>query len=110
MRFGSLISFSTLIWILTPLHEHSHDNKIIQVIFVAVFASLVGTVISTLYDFFWFWQCRYIVRDLEAKFGNGVLLPEDKRKLKTRLWKCLRADYASNKRSRVTLAGEVQHV
>lgn len=95
---------------MTSLHEHAHDNKIIQVIFVAIFVSLVGTVITTLYDFFWLWRCRYIVRDLEAKFSNGVLLPEDRRKLKTRLWKWLRSDFASNKRSLVTLAGEVQHV
>ncbi|KIN07125.1 hypothetical protein OIDMADRAFT_174142 [Oidiodendron maius Zn] len=89
VTYVTLISFSTLVF-LTPLYERAHDNEIIQVIFVAGIASLVWTVILTLYDFFWLWQCRYIVRDLEAKFSNGVLLPEDRRKLKTRLWKCLR--------------------
>jgi hypothetical protein len=116
VRFISLAPISAAIWFLTPLHKHANDKEVIWVLLSGIVWLLPGTffygVVTTLCDFFLMWRCRYIASKLKEKFRDGVLQPEDRKKLKARSWDLVAIPRGVRKRKMdpVTPAGEVSIV
>jgi hypothetical protein len=116
VRFISLTPISAAIWFLTPLHKHDNDEEIIWLLLAGIVWLLPGALFSrglaTLGDFFWMWRCRYMASKLKEKFRDGVLQPEDRKKLKAKSWDLVAIHVGVRHKNMdpVTPAGEVSIV
>ncbi|KIM94829.1 hypothetical protein OIDMADRAFT_21162, partial [Oidiodendron maius Zn] len=81
-----LTPISAAIWFLTPLHKHANDNEFIWILLSGIVWFIPGGLFSEgamiLSHFFWIWRCRHMASKLKEKFHDGMLQPEDRKKLR----------------------------